>query len=230
VNRSILAVLVLCTLSCTAPDDDSSAGNSAAQNPPPESPAGNSETQASAPDTLVGGNEAQTPSDVPAGDSATQNPPVDALQYYLGLKKLSINQMYMGQDGALVNRERRQSTDESGEPVSVVHSIKLIASGINKDRQAFLVQESYTQPDAAFPEHDRYMCTLLVFISRGGGWVLENNDMFNESDDAGVTRRQEPCDGFELTWENGFPVLSGADGKVRLRDGKYVLDGLETGL
>ncbi len=211
-NKSILAVLVFCIVACNAPDEDSSADNSEAQNPPPAAPSANSEAQ-------------NPPADAPAS-SEVQNPPLDVLQYYLGLKKLSKNQMYLGENGALVNKERRQVTGESGESVSLVHSIELITSGVNKDRWAFLVQESYTEPDALVPEHDRYMCSLLVFISRGGGWQLENNDMFNESDENGVTRREKPC-GFELAWENEFPVLMSEDGKVRRENGKYVLEALE---
>jgi hypothetical protein len=220
-RKTILAVFVLGLLACTAPDDDSGAGNAEAQNASP--------VQNPAADALAGSSETQDPPlDGLAGDGAAQNPPVDALQYYLGLKKLSMNQMYVGQDGSLVNRERRQITNESGETVSLVHSIRLITSGVNKDRQAFLVQESYTQPDAMLPQHDRYMCTLLVFISSEGRWVLENNNMFNESDADGVTRRTEPCEGFELAWEDKYPVLLSTTGKVSLQDGKYVLEVLES--
>jgi hypothetical protein len=217
VKRVILIVFVFSLLACTAPDDDSSAGNSEAQNPPPAALTGNSEAQTPPPAALAENSEAQTPS-------------LDALGYYLNLKKLGKDQMHMGENGALENSERRQIMDESGEPVFLVHSIKLITSGASKDRQAFLVQESYTQPDEMFPQHDRYMCTLLVFISRGGGWQLEHNDMFNESDDNGVTRRKEPCDGFELAWEDKFPVLLSAAGKVSLQDGKYVLESGEGGV
>jgi hypothetical protein len=222
VKRVILIVFVFSLFACTASDDDSGAGNGETSN----LPLGNNEAQN--PPPVAGNSEAQNlPLDTPVGDGAAQNPPVDALQYYLGLKKLNKDQMYLDENDALVNKEKRQMTDESGEPISLVHSIKLITSGVNQDRQAFLVQESYTQPDEMFSQHDRYMCTLLVFISRGGRWVLENNNMFNESDADGVTRRKEACDGFELSWENGFPVLLSAAGKVRFQDGKYVLETLE---
>jgi hypothetical protein len=224
-KKSILVFLVFCVVSCNSPDDDSSAGNGEAQNPPPGASAGNNEAQNPAPSEFGGDGEENNP---PSANSEAQNPPMDVLQYYLGLKKLSKDQMYPGEDGALVNKEKRQITDASGETVSLVHSIELVTSGVNRNRQAFLVQESYKEPDASVPEHDRYMCSLLVFISREGAWRLENNDMFNESDDNGVTRRKEPCDGFKLAWENEFPVLLSAAGKVHLQNGKYVLEVAES--
>lgn len=145
------------------------------------------------------------------GETAKSISLSSVLRYYLELKSEDPSS-WTEEKNRLLSKIVELEIDADGREFQLVHSVEIVASGTSAapaaKKYAFVVQNSYVQPNADFPVNDSYTCEVLVFAASGGDWRAENLDLVLENRHEGGTRFAKSCEGFKITWKNNFPIFS----------------------
>lgn len=133
------------------------------------------------------------------------------MQYYL-LENSEDPANWVDDGGKWVSKVQEPAVDADGKSIRLSHSVRIAAFGKNNSKQthrrAFIIETAYSEPNAMFPENDRYNCEVLVLASTQDGWEIENLNTVREYRHEGGTRFAKDCEGFKVKWKNGFPVFS----------------------